>query len=113
MKFASTALFSLGLVASSSAHPLQGRDVQVAHFTFKGGPASYELDVLANGTVVTTGNDLSISIIDVPDSNAINQCTFNTNGEKALVSSIDRETGMQSIIVGPPQPIISVSCQGI
>ncbi|KAI4865978.1 hypothetical protein F4820DRAFT_418278 [Hypoxylon rubiginosum] len=112
MKFSSTVLFGLGLVAGSHAHPLEERDVQVAHLTFHGGPASYDLAVPADGTLVYTNNDLSISIIDAPDYNAGSQCTFNTAGDKALVSSIDTQTGMQSLIVGPPQPIISVSCQG-
>ncbi|OTB09363.1 hypothetical protein M426DRAFT_6637 [Hypoxylon sp. CI-4A] len=112
MMFTSVILLGLGLAASSSAHPLEDRDVQVAHLTFHGGPASYELDVPADGTVVYTNNDISVSIIDAPDYNAINQCTFNTAGEKALVSSIDTKTGLQSVIVGPPQPITSVSCQG-
>lgn len=55
---------------------------------------------------------MNINIIDAPDYNALSQCTFTTAGEKTLVSSINTQTGMQSIVVGPPQPIISVSCQG-
>ncbi|KAI1473142.1 uncharacterized protein F4812DRAFT_40756 [Daldinia caldariorum] len=112
MKFSAVALFGASLIASSSAHPVEERDVQVAHLTFHGGPASYELAVPADGSVVNTNNDISVSIIDAPDYNAIYQCTFNTAGEKTLVGSIDTHTGLQSIIVGPPQPIISVSCQG-
>ncbi|KAI1772194.1 hypothetical protein F4818DRAFT_179085 [Hypoxylon cercidicola] len=113
MKFTSTILLSLGLVAGAYTHPVEERgDVQVAHLTFHGGPASYDLAVPADGTLVYTNNDLSISIIDAPDYNAGTQCIFNTAGEKALVSSIDTQTGMQSLIVGPPQPIISVSCLG-
>ncbi|KAI1100366.1 hypothetical protein F4804DRAFT_319190 [Jackrogersella minutella] len=112
MKFSNAILLSLGLIVSSSAHPLDERDVQVAHLTFHGGPASYDLAVPADGTVVNTNSDISISIIDAPDYNAINQCTFNTASEKSLAGSINTQTGLQSIIVGPPQPIISVSCQG-
>ncbi|KAI5859292.1 hypothetical protein GGS23DRAFT_586457 [Durotheca rogersii] len=113
MRFVSTVL-GLGLVAQAWAHPVEepSPPVQVAHMTFHGGPASYELEVPADGTVVYTENDLIISIIDTPDYNAISQCTFNTAGEKTLVNSIDTRTGLQSIIVGPPQPIISVSCVG-
>ncbi|OTA52721.1 hypothetical protein K449DRAFT_427053 [Hypoxylon sp. EC38] len=112
MKLSSSILFALGLVASSLAHPLDERDVQIAHLTFHGGPASYQLAVPADGTVVNTNNGISVDTIDAPDYNAINQCTFNTAGQKTLVSSINTQTGLQSIIVGPPQPIISVSCQG-
>ncbi|KAI0120798.1 hypothetical protein F4776DRAFT_631884 [Hypoxylon sp. NC0597] len=112
MKVSSPVLFALGLVTSSLAHPLDERDVQVAHLTFHGGPASYQLAVPADGTVVNTNNGISVDTIDAPDYNAINQCTFTTAGQKTLVSSINTQTGLQSIIVGPPQPIISVSCQG-
>ncbi|KAI1801329.1 hypothetical protein F4811DRAFT_534880 [Daldinia bambusicola] len=112
MKFSAIALFGVSLIAGSSAHPVEERNVQVAHLTFHGGPASYDLAVPADGSVVNTNNDISVSIIDAPDYNAISQCTFNTADEKTLVSSIDTQTGLQSIIVGPPQPIISVSCQG-
>ncbi|KAI1134259.1 hypothetical protein F5Y05DRAFT_422827 [Hypoxylon sp. FL0543] len=112
MKFTSSVLTALGLVAGSLAHPLEDRDVQVAHLTFHGGPASYQLAVPADGSVVKTNNGISVDTIDAPDYNAINQCTFNTASQKTLVSSINTQTGLQSIIVGPPQPIISVSCQG-
>ncbi|KAI5918703.1 hypothetical protein F4810DRAFT_558420 [Camillea tinctor] len=111
MKFSQPLILALGLLSESLAHPLDERDVQVAHLTFHGGPASYTLDVPADGSVVPTNNDISVNIIDTPDYNAISQCTFNTAGEKALVSGISPE-GVQQIIVGPPQPIISVSCQG-
>ncbi|KAI1370371.1 hypothetical protein F4677DRAFT_438516 [Hypoxylon crocopeplum] len=112
MKFTSTILVGLGLAASSSAHPLEDRDVQVAHLTFHGGPASYELAVPADGTVVYTNSDIAVNIIDAPDYAAFSQCQFNTAGEKTLGSSINTQTGMQSVIIGPPQPITSVTCQG-
>ncbi|KAI0595165.1 hypothetical protein F4775DRAFT_595519 [Biscogniauxia sp. FL1348] len=111
MKFSQPLILALGLFSESLAHPLDERDVQVAHFTFHGGPASYELAVPADGSVVPTNNGISVNIIDAPDYNAIVQCTFNTAGEKTLVSGISPD-GIQQIIVGPPQPIISVSCQG-
>ncbi|KAI2615805.1 hypothetical protein GGS26DRAFT_454570 [Hypomontagnella submonticulosa] len=113
MKLSSAILFCTSLIVSSSARPAEEiPPVQVAHLTFHGGPASYDLAVPADGTVINTNNDIAVSIIDAPDYNAINQCTFNTVGEKTLASSINTQTGLQSIIVGPPQRIISVSCQG-
>ena len=54
MKFTNAILIGLGLVASSTAHPVEERDVQVAHLTFHGGPASYDLSVPADGSVVNT-----------------------------------------------------------
>ncbi|KAI1342946.1 hypothetical protein F5Y15DRAFT_272353 [Xylariaceae sp. FL0016] len=113
MHFSSSILLGLGLVASSLAHPLEDRDVQTAHLVFHGGPASYSLSVPADGTVVPTNNDISVSIIDDNDYNAFAQCTFTTADEKTLVSSINTDDGSQHIMVGPPQPIISVSCQGM
>lgn len=59
-----------------------------------------------------TDNDISVNIIDTPDYNAFSQCTFYTDGEKTLVQSIG-DNGEQQIVVGPPQPIRSVSCQGM
>lgn len=56
-------------------------------------------------------SDINVNIIDAPDYNAFSQCTFTTNGEKTLVQSIDTD-GSQHIIVGPPQVITAVSCQG-
>ena len=55
---------------------------------------------------------MNINIIDAPDYNAFSQCTFYTDGEKELVQSIG-DDGTQQILVGPPQPIRSVSCQGM
>lgn len=54
MKFTGAILIGLGLVATSTAHPVEERDVQVAHLTFHGGPASYDLSVPADGSVVNT-----------------------------------------------------------
>ena len=53
-----------------------------------------------------------MSIIDAPDYNALSQCTFNTVNEATLVGHIT-EDGQQQIIVGPPTPITSVSCEGM
>ena len=107
-------LLGLSLLTGALAYPsLQTRDdVQTAHLVFHGGPASYELAVKADGVEVLTNNDLSISIIDSNDYNALQQCTFKTDGEQTLVQSIDTTDGSQHIIVGPPQPIRSVTCQG-
>lgn len=53
-----------------------------------------------------------MNIIDTPDYNAFQQCTFKTAGKKTLVQSLG-EGGLQQIVVGPPQPILSVSCHGM
>jgi hypothetical protein len=60
----------------------------------------------------TLDSDISVNIIDAPDYNAFQQCTFNTANGKTLVQSIG-EGGLQQIVVGPPQPILSVGCQGM
>ncbi len=54
MKFSSAALLGLSMASSALSSPLENRDVQTAHLTFHGGPASYELSVPADGTVVYT-----------------------------------------------------------
>jgi hypothetical protein len=55
---------------------------------------------------------LSINIIDAPNYNAMTQCKFYTAGDVAMVSSITPQ-GLQQIILGPPQPVIAVSCFGM
>lgn len=98
-----------------------------AHLTFHAGPASYALTVPNDGTRVPTSkpfphatltpltqisdSNLNVNIIDIPDYYP-NYCQFETAGEKTLVTSINTKTGLQSLLVGPPQPIIAVTCQG-
>lgn len=60
MKFLYSAILAMATVALSS--PLEEREVQVAHLTFHGGPASYELAVPADGTVVQTSKPYHMSI---------------------------------------------------
>ncbi|ELR06987.1 hypothetical protein GMDG_08221 [Pseudogymnoascus destructans 20631-21] len=52
----------------------------------------------------------AISIIDAPDYLALSDCTFHTGGEQTLVGGL-RADGVQQVIIGPPQPITSVSCK--
>ncbi|RYP08223.1 hypothetical protein DL764_002038 [Monosporascus ibericus] len=112
MQFFRTTVLGLSLAAASLSQPLEDRQIEVLFFTFHGGPASYELGVPADGTLIPTNhNDFSVNIIDVPGYNAIEQCTFNTAGQATLRPYVSQD-GMQQIIVGPPQPIISVSCEG-
>ncbi|RYP55130.1 hypothetical protein DL768_000249 [Monosporascus sp. mg162] len=106
-----TTILGLSLATASLSKPLEDRQVQTVHLTFHGGPASYELAVPTDGTVIPTNSDIAVSIIDTPGYNAISQCTFNTAGVATLQHYVT-EDGLQQIIVGPPQPIISVSCEG-
>lgn len=39
-------------------------------------------------------------------------CTFYTPHEQTLVTSYDTKTGLQSVIVGAPQPVTAVKCSG-
>lgn len=50
-------------------------------------------------------------MIEAPDYSAYYNCQFQTEGEVTLASSISPE-GVNQILVGPPQPITAVSCQG-
>ncbi|KAI9904449.1 hypothetical protein N3K66_000978 [Trichothecium roseum] len=110
-----TVLTTLGLAAAALSQPyapISRRDgIQVAHLTFHGGPASYSLIIPSDGQVFYTNSDAAINIIDAPDYNALSQCEFKTDGDRALVLSIG-DDGVQRIVVGPPQPIRSVSCKG-
>ncbi|RYP34247.1 hypothetical protein DL767_004370 [Monosporascus sp. MG133] len=112
MQFFKTTILGLSLAAASLSQPLEERQAQIVNLTFHGGPASYELAVPTDGTVIPTNrNNLAVSIIDTPDYNAISQCTFNTAGVATLEHYVTQD-GLQQIIVGPPQPILSVSCEG-
>ena len=57
-------------------------------------------------------NDIAVSIIDAPDYFAQNHCTFVTDGEVTFQGAIS-PSGVQQILVGPPQPIRAVSCHGV
>ncbi|KAM5347170.1 hypothetical protein ACJ41O_010175 [Fusarium nematophilum] len=105
---------SIAIFASALARPglVERDDVQTLHLTFHGGPASYELSFPADGRRRNTNNGINVNIIDAPDYNAFSQCTFYTDGEKTLVQSIG-DDGSQHVVVGPPQPIIAVSCEGM
>ncbi|KAM0425030.1 hypothetical protein ACHAPT_009831 [Fusarium lateritium] len=107
-------ILSISIVTGVHAmpNPVERDDVQTVHLTFHGGPASYEMTFPADGKTRQTNSDINVNIIDAPDYNAFSQCTFTTNGEKTLVQSIDND-GSQHIIVGPPQVITAVSCQGL
>ena len=54
---------------------------------------------------------MSVNLIDAPDYNAISQCVFVTDGPQMLLNNIG-ELGQHQVVVGPPQPIRSVSCMG-
>ncbi|KIJ24847.1 hypothetical protein M422DRAFT_194191, partial [Sphaerobolus stellatus SS14] len=58
-------------------------------------------------------NTLSISKIDFPDF-LPNQCTFEfaNNAEVTLINSFDSQNGLQQLFVGPPTPIVAVTCTG-
>ncbi|KAK4153251.1 hypothetical protein C8A00DRAFT_43814 [Chaetomidium leptoderma] len=113
MKYFATLASALSLLASASAIPMEQRDdVQTVHLTFHGGPAEYSLAIPADGSVHATNNAIAVNIIDAPDYNALYQCQFQTQGDATLVSSIS-STGVNQILVGPPAPITSVSCQGM
>ncbi|KAL2262983.1 hypothetical protein VTK26DRAFT_8712 [Humicola hyalothermophila] len=109
----------LGLVASTSAMPLEARDddVQTVNLIFHGGPAQYEMSIPADGNAYETNNTLTVSVISAPDYNAYQQCAFDfatPEGQEAptLASSISPE-GVNQILVGPPQPVRSVRCEGM
>ncbi|KAK7428108.1 hypothetical protein QQZ08_005347 [Neonectria magnoliae] len=112
MKF-TLPFLSISMLTGALARPgVESRDAaQTVHLTFHGGPASYKMSFPADGKTRATHNDISVNIIDAPDYNAFQQCQFKTKGDKTLVQSLG-DDGLQQIVVGPPQPIISVSCKG-
>ncbi|KAJ4289911.1 hypothetical protein N0V88_006706 [Collariella sp. IMI 366227] len=106
MKYFTLLVSALGLLASTSAVPLEERAAQTVNLIFHGGPAQYTMTFPADGTVHATNNNIA-----PPDYNAFYQCTFHTVNEATLASSISG-SGVNQILVGPPTPITGVSCQG-
>ncbi|KAI1267961.1 hypothetical protein F5Y18DRAFT_424267 [Xylariaceae sp. FL1019] len=101
MQIINSLFLGLGLASG-----IQAASIYVAHFTFEGGPASYPLDVPTDGNAHATGNALSISIIDTPAGyDAFKYCTFKTQNPATLVAEGDK------IVVGPPTPVLSVTCK--
>ncbi|KAI0147376.1 hypothetical protein GGR57DRAFT_515953 [Xylariaceae sp. FL1272] len=102
MQLVNSLLLGLGLASSA----IEATSIYAVHFKFEGGPASYTLDVPTDGKAHATGNVLSISIIDAPAVyDAFKLCTFKTQNPATLVAEGHK------IIVGPPTPIISVTCK--
>ncbi|KAI0199757.1 hypothetical protein F4808DRAFT_471229 [Astrocystis sublimbata] len=112
MQFSTALTLGLSLIAGTQALPSEERGIKSVHFTFHGGPASYELYVPTDGTWVATNNQISVSIIDVDTAHydALSLCTFKTPGPQTLVGGVTSE-GVKTITVGPPQPVTSVSCR--
>ncbi|KAJ8132329.1 hypothetical protein O1611_g1295 [Lasiodiplodia mahajangana] len=109
MQFTNSLVVLFGLVGAIQAQPVEERAIALVPLTFHGGPASYELLVPTNGKVIPTNNALSVSIIDTGSFDAFSRCTFNTPGPQTLVPSVTPD-GVKHITVGPPQPVLSVSC---
>lgn len=65
----------------------------------------------------TTGNDkLSVNVILSSDYDPIHFCSFKTTGQATLAASLTQRQAdpwpINVVNVGPPQPIISVTCSG-
>ncbi|KAL2157284.1 hypothetical protein VTH06DRAFT_6222 [Thermothelomyces fergusii] len=113
MKSLSVLVMAFCLLVMALAVPLvDERDgVQTVHLIFHAGPAEYSLAIPADGSVHQTNSDLAVNIVDAPDYNALYQCEFETQSNATLAGSISPE-GSNQILVGPPTPVLSVSCQG-
>ncbi|KAI1435439.1 hypothetical protein GGR50DRAFT_694140 [Xylaria sp. CBS 124048] len=110
MQISNAILLGLGLISSAHARPSNVNSVQSVQMVFTGATASYTLQIPTDGSVVPTNNDLSIDTIDSNNFDAFHHCTFVTAHNGQLVFQ-DGSDGVQTITVGPPQPVNSVSCQ--
>lgn len=118
----------------SSQHPRQAAadSPQTVTLLFQAGPAGYNLTLPADGQAYPTANDdLAVNLIVSPDYDPYRYCTFTTAAQAAagaggsqqpgetvtLAPSLVQRDGVDAwpvneIAVGPPQPIVSVSCSG-
>lgn len=55
---------------------------------------------------------MAVSLIDAPDYFAQSHCTFKTDSTAFFQGTVS-PTGTQQLLVGPPQPIHGVGCQGV
>lgn len=107
---------------------------QTVTLLFQAGPAGYNLTLPADGQAYPTGNDeLAVNLIVSPDYDPYRYCTFTTAAQAqagagagdsqqpgetvTLAPSLVQRDGVDAwpvneIAVGPPQPIVSVSCSG-
>ncbi|KAK8000314.1 hypothetical protein PG990_012914 [Apiospora arundinis] len=106
-------LLSLGLVGGVLTHPLETPVPRPQQLTlvFHNADGQYTMRLPADGREHLTNNAKAVNYIDAPDFTAQKQCVFRTPGKVALVNGIDSR-GLQQILVGPPQPIIGVTCSG-
>ncbi|KAM4061145.1 hypothetical protein HRG_009974 [Hirsutella rhossiliensis] len=117
----SALVLSLGLLAGNVlATPAQEMDawgdVQTAHLKFRAAssPDTYDLTVQADGNAVNTGREkLDIGLVDAPDYFAVSLCKFKTPGKVEISSKVASDRYTQQVVIDPPQPIISVKCQGM
>ncbi|UNI22338.1 hypothetical protein JDV02_008234 [Purpureocillium takamizusanense] len=106
----SAALLSLAIASASAA------DVQTAHLKFRASSSSetYDLVVKANGHPVDTGHaDLAVRLVDAPDYLAYSLCRFATPRPVKLSTTIADDNVTQQVVLDPPQPVLSVSCEGM
>lgn len=66
---------------------------------------------------LTAGNDeLNVNIMISPDYDPIHYCTFKTTGQVTFAASLTQRQEdpwpINEVNIGPPQPIISVTCSG-
>jgi hypothetical protein len=122
--------FAVPTLEARQGNPFTG--YQPLTSIFYGGPASYSLDLYADGNTydtstppfcsskfssfswklgfkadANTDNDLDINLITVNNFDAYDSCSFYTTGQQEVVG-----TNLDGTIeLGPPQPILSVSCK--
>ncbi|KAK8043618.1 hypothetical protein PG993_006048 [Apiospora rasikravindrae] len=103
----------LGLANGILANPLElpRPGPQLLTLVFHGADGQYTMRMPADGREHLTQNGMAVNYIDAPDFTAQKQCTFRTPGKVALVNGIDSR-GLQQILLGPPQPVVGITCSG-
>ncbi|KAK4629484.1 hypothetical protein CLAFUW4_08003 [Fulvia fulva] len=110
-KMYTSAIILSTLFASALAAPTEKRQAGIT-IDFIGGPASYSLTIPQDGSWVPTNSDLNISKLR-SSANILQICQFQTNPPPAQAAAavyVPSDDG--AIDVGPPQPIVAVSCSG-
>ncbi|KAK1759092.1 hypothetical protein QBC47DRAFT_436617 [Echria macrotheca] len=85
--------------------------VPTVNFVFRGAAASFPLSIPADGKTYPTNSYLNINLIESGSFDAASYCTFSTTQAATLVGSV--RYGVNTIEVGPPQPILTHCCTSV
>ncbi|KAK5996123.1 hypothetical protein PT974_04551 [Cladobotryum mycophilum] len=77
---------------------------------------SFHFQIWADGKRYLVNNPMPVAAIDDPDYSAFEYCHFETAQPKNVTFHMENfgtANASQQVLIQPPQPIISITCQGV